>query len=127
MIFLFLSIHRNSISLESDAYILPCLGSFANLVGWVINVAWPVMLGISFVSVSSPTRLQILQRKDSGSPQMTYPWHPQSLLSDLIKTIQTIAETKTGHKADLGRGLIILECVLFSAFRKMLPMVCWHF
>lgn len=72
----FLSIHRNNISLKSEVYILPCLGSSSNLIGWLINVAQPVILGSSFVFVSSPTRLHILRRKDSGTPQMTHPWHP---------------------------------------------------
>lgn len=95
MISRFLSIHRNSIFLECDAYILSCLGSSASAIGRVINVAQPVILSsLSSVCVSSPVWLQSLRRKDSGAPQVTHPWLTQSLLSDLIKAIRMIAETK---------------------------------
>ena len=60
---LFLSIHRNSISLEGDAYIVSHLGSSSNLLAG--SLMWPRQqyLGISFVFASSPTRLQISPEK----------------------------------------------------------------
>lgn len=71
-----------------------------------------------FVFVTSLTRLQILQRRDSGASQMTYSWLNQYLLYNLIKIILMISETKVGHKADLGHSVTIHFCIFFSTLKN---------